>query len=431
MNEAVQTWRAIFTPDRLRRGEILELRDRRLRRLVAHAYENVAHYRRLMDRHGILPGDIRTAEDLRRFPVTTRDELQSAPARDTTAKFLDPDRLRSSRTSGSTGAPLLVRRTPHEIRMEHVRWFGMLRGYGLGPFDRRATVRTLHREGEGLLQIEKRRFLYPHLCLHCGLEPADILRRLRAYRPEILASYAGTLALLASHVSDSDRDAIRPRIVFSGSEVLDPIMRRRVEQAFQAPVYEVYATIEHNLIGLQCKPTGEFHVRDDDVILEVVTGGRPAREGEQGEAYVTNLHAFSMPFLRFRLGDIVTMGRDQCSCGAPFSTIRRVEGRVLDRLLLPDGRFVHPYDILHSMEACVPRIRQYQLVQESEHDLTMRVALVSPFDESTRRQYQDAVSQLLGPGVDFRIETVERILPGPGGKYHLCVSRVNPREPSS
>lgn len=429
MNETIQTWRAILTPDRLRREDVVELRDRRLRRLVAHAYQEVAHYRRIMDAHGIHPDDIRTADDLRRFPVTTRDDMRFSPAADVVASGLNPDRLHITKTSGSTGQPLAVRRTNNEVLMERVRWFGMLLRYGLGPRDRRVAIRTLHREGPGILETEKRQLLYPHLCLHCGLAPEDILRRLRAYRPDFLCSYAGTLALLANHVTEADRRAIRPRVILSGSEVLTPAMRAQVERAFGAPVREIYATIEHNLIGMECDRTGEFHVRDDDVIIEISVDGRPAAEGERGEVYVTNLHARSMPFIRYRLGDIVTMGRERCSCGAPFSTIRRVEGRVLDRLELPGGRFLHPYDITNLINLPGVGLAQFQLVQEHETRIALRLALSQPLPDATRTALQSGVERLLGPGVLFRIDVVDRIPPGPGGKYRVCHSLVNMKEP--
>ncbi len=74
--------------------------------------------------------------------------------------------------------------------------------------------------------------------------------------------------------------------------------------------------------------------------------GRPAAPGERGEVVLTALHSFAMPFIRFRLGDIVTKGDSHCACGQPFATIRSVQGRMFDYFPLPDGRLVHPYEII-------------------------------------------------------------------------------------
>src|SRR5262249_37347913 len=86
-----------------RRDEVVALRDARLRRLVAHAYENVPYYRDLFERHGVEPGHIRTVADLDRIPVTSRRDVQTLPLSTRLARGVDASRLIAHHTSGSTG----------------------------------------------------------------------------------------------------------------------------------------------------------------------------------------------------------------------------------------------------------------------------------------------------------------------------------------
>src|SRR5687767_3845367 len=69
--------------------EIVGLQARRVRAIVAHAYEQVPHYREFMDREGLRPSDFRTADDLARFPVVTGEDVARTPER-----FLSRDRHR-------------------------------------------------------------------------------------------------------------------------------------------------------------------------------------------------------------------------------------------------------------------------------------------------------------------------------------------------
>ena len=84
------------------------LQGKALRRLVAHAYNNVPHYRRLFDRHGVHARAIRTLSDLENVPITTKDDLRSVPVEDTLTRGMDPDRLISIRTSGTSGTPFCI-----------------------------------------------------------------------------------------------------------------------------------------------------------------------------------------------------------------------------------------------------------------------------------------------------------------------------------
>ena len=89
---------------RASRDEIVAYQSAHLRRLVSHAYRSVPYYRALFDRHGVAPHHVRTVADLALIPVTTKRDLQRAPAVEVVARGLDPDRLLVHTTSGSSGA---------------------------------------------------------------------------------------------------------------------------------------------------------------------------------------------------------------------------------------------------------------------------------------------------------------------------------------
>ena len=162
---------------------------------------------------------------------------------------------------------------------------------------------------------------------------------------------------------------------------------------------ETYGSHEFPLLGWECGQTGEFHTCDDGLILEVLHEGRPAEPGEQGEVVATNLHAYSMPFIRYRLGDVATRGDQSCACGQPFSTIRSIQGRMIDYFPLPDGRMIHPYQILSSFIGGGDSwIRQYQLLQERRDRIVLRVLPVHIPEPEFLARLEQSVRPLLGAG---------------------------------
>jgi phenylacetate-CoA ligase len=211
-----------------------------------------------------------------------------------------------------------------------------------------------------------------------------------------------------------------------GGEVLTPVTRRRLTQAFGVEPVQTYASHEFPLMGWECPVSRELHTCDDAVILEVLRDGRPAGEGEDGEAVVTNLHAYAMPFIRYRLADVVTRGVEQCRCGQPFSTIRAVRGRMIDYFLLPDGRRLHPYRIIEKLLGGMDSwIRQYQFQQDRPERIVFEVVPLQPVTAELQNRIEQQVRPLLGPGVQFEVQIVDRIQFGPGGKYRHSRSSVS------
>jgi len=255
----------------------------------------------------------------------------------------------------------------------------------------------------------------------------EILDRLAALKPDVLALYSGILAWISAEVTEEDLRRIRPRFIVATAETLTPSMRRLIRERFNAPVYDFYGAHEFNLIASECAETGIYHVEDCGVIVEILRDGKPCAEGEAGEIYGTALHSFAMPILRYRLGDVVVRGPAQCPCGAPYSTILRVEGRVADRFPLPGGGSLHPYHLVVPLTLSNTWVRRYQIVQETIDRIRVRVVPMpagSP-GEGQKAELVRLLSEAAGPGIEVTLELAAELPPAPSGKSRLYYSLVN------
>ena len=411
------------------REEIVAFQNSQLRRLIIHAYNNVPYYRRLFDQNGLKPGDIRSIADLSIIPLTSKKDLQSLSVEEVVARGVDPEHLISHRTSGSSGEPFTILRTWLEERLLGALRLRALHCLGLRVRDRTASialVRPTHPHDNQLpLRILQALGLYRKLQIDCLLPPENILRALRHFRPDVLTGFSGVISYLSQIMNDNYRQVIRPRFLVVGAEVLTPLMRHQITKAFETPVFEVYGSHEFNLVASECKETGELHTCDDCMIVEVLKDGRPAAIGERGEVVGTSLHSFAMPFIRYQLGDIVTKGFETCMCGQPFSTIRTVQGRMLDYFPLPGGRMMHPYEITGThLLGAVSWIRQYQLIQEQVDRVILWVVPNTTPTNQELVQLEESVKSLLGEGVEFRVILVSEIQLEPNGKFRVSRSLV-------
>jgi phenylacetate-CoA ligase len=408
------------------RDRILAFQNRALRSVVRSAYERVPYYRRLFDRAGLKPEDVRGLDDLPRIPVTSRRDLQELPASDLLACGVSVASLVTHRTSGSSGAPLTIRRERfEEYLLLAYRWRGHV-AQGRHPTDREASIGYIHGAGHG--RSHPKEVFHERLSrlwkerVDCLLPSKQILGRLRVTQPTALHGTPSVLTWLAEEMTDSDRRLIRPRIISCSQETLSDSARQRISAAFGAEVFNNYGAHEFVGIASECPHRHGYHVSDWTLILEVLRDGRPAEPGEQGEVVGTALHSYAMPFIRYRLGDLVVRGPAPCPCSAPFSTLLSIEGRTLDMIHLPDGRSIHPYAVFGPLVESVPWVRRFQVVQETPDSFRVRIVTRMETGPDALGRMAGAIRGALGTGVQVETEVADRLPAGRSGKFYPYVS---------
>lgn len=160
------------------------------------------------------------------------------------------------------------------------------------------------------------------------------------------------------------------------------------------------------------------------MIVEVLKDGAPVKEGDRGEVIVTALHYRARPFLRYGLGDEVTRGPDVCPCGKPFPTLKEISGRAIDYLRLPGGRDLFASALAIIVYKHAPWIERYEIVQEREDNVVLRAVPEVPPRPEELRKLKDLALERVGAGVEFRIDLVQDIQPGPGGKFRIFRTKL-------
>lgn len=409
-----------WSRDRLRRYQ-----GERLRALVRHAVRRVPFYRDLYGREGVNPDRIRDAEDIVRLPVTSRRDLQAFGEDNLRAQGLAPRSLSRHCTSGSTGEPLRVWRTRSEELLLAAFRLRALRQFGVRPGERLASVQFLP---EGARPVRRPgpfvRRVWPHFEIHCQLEIEAILAVLREVRPAVLAGLPPVLDRICEALGPDGDPRLRPRLVISGAEVLTPAVRERLEGRFAAPVFDRYGAVECRLIAASCpRFPSRYHVCGDAVLVEVLKDGRPAQPGEEGEVLVTALHSYAMPFIRYRVGDLVRLEAASCPCGSPYAALAAVRGRLLDRLIRADGSEVHIPVVIHAVPEAAPWIRRFRVVQREAGRVVIEVMSGDdPGPErraATERRLEERID-----GMRVSIEMRPDLRPDETGTFRLFRSEI-------
>ena len=192
----------------------------------------------------------------------------------------------------------------------------------------------------------------------------EIVDRLNQIQPHVLMSYPSALLSLA-HEANVGRLRISPRRISVGAEPLLPEIRQAAEEAWGAPVLNVYGASEAGGMAVSCGYGPGLHLVDDLVIVEPVDHeGRPVKPGNRSDKlFVTNLFNTTLPLIRYEITDEITLTGEPCPCGSAHRIIEDPQGR-LDDTFRYGNLDVHPL-VFRSPLGLRRHIVEYQVHQTS------------------------------------------------------------------
>ena len=408
----------------LAREAIEALQWRKLQALLAHCWANVAYYREQWRGLGIAdPRDIRSRADYARLPLLSKAEIRANFTR------LQADgwrgRLLYKTTGGSTGEPLRFgyTRESYERRMAV-----MHRGYGWAGA--RLGQRTLYLWGLPSVQTRKdrlyhrafnRRMLDAFAMDDAALDRyADAFAR---FRPETVVSYVSPIVHLARRLLERGGAPPPPRRILTAAEALHPSQRALLERVFGCPVHDTYGCREFMLVAAQCTHGG-MHLTADQLLVEF---GQPIDGHDDGprELAITDLHNLGMPLLRYLNGDLARPGRGACACGRGLPLLGAVDGRRLDALRTPDGRFVPGEQVVYALLG-VRGVRRYQAVQRAPDRIELRIVRDHDFDPASLDEACAKLRHALGERTELALEYACDIPLTPAGKHRVTVNELAP-----
>jgi phenylacetate-CoA ligase len=395
-------------------------RNAALARLVQHAYKHVPHYRRLFDKAGVKPEEIRSVADLVRIPVTTKRDLQKLPREEKTARTSVDSRCESVTTSGSSGEPLEVFLDPVERGHESASFMCVYMSWGVRPWDRLLAFETRPHNLQYRSWYE--RFGFFRRCRVPSFDlPERWIESVRQWKPALVQGHAVNLKLFASVVRESRMDIRIPIIVNTGGG-LDPGGRRMLEEVFGCRVVDVYASVEAGVIAWECPLCRQYHVHDDFLVLELLEDGNSVPRGQAGEVVITVLSAFTMPLIRYHQGDVAVMSHDSPRCGRVLPLMKAVLGRTNDFIVLPSGRRLSPQPVMLALGAMAGGVGEWQMIQQADYSIDLSVVPLGGRREEVQRTLMPILRQKLGHDLTIRVLMVDRIQRNRMQKMRLVIS---------
>ncbi len=357
-----------------------------LRSHLSHAL-NSTYYKNKFQLNEISPNEIKDIDDLRHLPLTSRKDLDSFGDHFTAVSNTHITDL--SLTSGTTGMPVKIPYTNHDLNRLAFNETMAFWGTGVRPADRCLICVTLDRCFIAGLAYYTGLIKLGATAIRSGAgQPARQWELIQQLRPNVLIgvpTFLLQIAHWARKVGKRPEDAGIKSLITIGEPIRNSAFEltplgEKLSTTWSSKIYSSYGATELETGTCECSAGRGGHVHPELSIVEIVNDqGNPVNDGEPGELVFTPLGVKGLPLIRFRTGDITRKYQDACQCGWNTTRIGPIEGRTAQRLKYR-GTTIYPDSIFHVLQE-FEQIKASYIEVRSSYDLSDNIRVIVGCDQ--------------------------------------------------
>ena len=341
------------------------------RNILSHAKTHSALYREKL--HEIDPKDLRTLDDLKKIPLTEKEEMRKyqemEPFPYGGLLGRDISEVTAFRqTSGTTGKPIYVPETYESWQWRVEAWCHILYMAGFRPHHRVFLPFGYN------VYVAFWEAHYASEKVGCELVPGGALdTKGRIHKiMEIRANGMMNTPTYGLHIAEEakkmgiDPASLGIERMLCAGEPMPPATRMRLEELYHCHVFDHIGGTEPCAWAGMCEAKEGLHIIEPFFLVEILdreTLQKEVAEGEIGVAVVTPLGRRSFPLIRFNTKDLVVKGKSSCSCGRTSQKIREVVGRT-DDLRKVRGVLFSPKTVEEVIRKGFQEVEEFEIIVE-------------------------------------------------------------------
>jgi len=389
-----------------------------LKLILVHARNHTRYYKNLFKELRFNPDNLSSIKDIKKLPIMDKNTFINNfndLISDNHNKY-QPRIMSSGGTTGTTLKFLMDKKTYIRNESQAIHYWKR-HGYKVGE-----CKTIIYRSGVLISQYQKIvkpwRFDYGRKMLYLSSyyasenlykEYYDLLKKWKPIYMQLIPSAA---YLFAKFLNENSLTLDLSK-AFSGSEMLHDFQKVEIEKAFNCKVIDHYGHTEPGIyVSGQCAK-GNYHIYTNDVIAEVM---------EDGSLIETSLHNKSMPFIRYKVGDLVGGIHYECDCGIKTPYFNKINGRESSIIYAADGRIISSSGFDQIFRES--NIRLAQIVQNKKGFLILNLVLDKQFCETDKTNIILRIQDRVGSDTKIQINYLDDIPKEKSGKYNLVKSNI-------
>ncbi len=360
----------------LPRKKIKELQLTKLKQTVHAVYDHVPFYQQQFKKHKVTPDDIKTLDDIRKLPFTTKDDLRTHAPHGMMATSLDGC-IELHASSGTTGTPVTVCYTPQDIEV----WAEvMARCLSMAGLTKKDIFQNPIPYGTftGAFGFHYGAQKVGALVIPSGKGQSERQIKLMQYYGTTFVSGVASYMIRLGQVAQElgiDPKTLQVRNGLFGAELFTKGLKQRIKETWNMDVHDIYGLTEMCGPGVSadCDQHDGLHLWEDHFFIEIIDPKtlEPVDVEEEGEVVLTTLTKEGMPLLRYRTRDLAKLYDETvCDCGRTHVKHSAIKGRSDDMIIIR-GTNIYPGQI----ESVVMNHKEvggnWRMVLTTENDVDM------------------------------------------------------------
>ena len=322
------------------RKELGKVQLKRMQGTLERVYSKVPFCKKLFDDAGVRPADLKSLDDLAKFPFTVKQNLRdNYPFGPFAVPLEEVSQIHA--TSGTTGKMTVTGYTKNDMKV----WAEvMARVYAAGGTKKGDIIHNAY--GYGLFTGG----LGFHLGAHeVGATVVPVSGGLTQRQVTIMQDFGCTVLtstpsyalVLAEAIEEAGLDPkkdLKLRIGFFGAEPWTDKMREEIEKRLSLEAFDIFglAEIVGPGVSVECPAHNGLHIAEDHFYPEIIdpSSGEPLPYGTPGELVFTTLTREAFPLVRYRTRDRTVLYGEKCECGRTVVRMAKIMGRTDDMLII-------------------------------------------------------------------------------------------------
>ena len=410
--------------------DIQLLQDEKLKALLLHAYTNVKYYGTLFDKYDIIQNNVVDLAAFKRLPLLNKDIILS---QGTNLYSVDHQKRHSFKNSsgGSTGQPVVIMQDKSYLdvnlagRFMYNEWGGKFIGEPEIKFwgsERDAL------EGKDNIKTRFKRWLFNTNLLntYC-MSDKDLFSYVTQWnqiKPTLVWAYTDSIYKFSQFLEKHQINLYKPTSIICTTSPLLPEMREYIEKIIGCPVLNQYGSREVGCVAAECLKREGLHVLPLHNIVEILDDdNQPVAPGVQGKVVITNLNNYSMPLLRYDIGDTAYFSDNKCSCGRQFPILGNITGRKFSHFKKRDGALVHSQFFVALM-FYRSWVKAFRITQIDYDKIEIKVSHDQEIPRLDKQEITQKIVKLMGSSCTVDFVSVDEVAPTSSGKYFYTICNI-------
>jgi phenylacetate-CoA ligase len=424
-----QNLKEIKSLENFSKKELKKYQEEKLKKLILHAYHNVPYYHKILKKVGVINNQEKVVlKNFNKIPILSKEIIRKEGENLYSKDHLKRKSYKNT-SGGSTGEPIEVLQDKYysDWNIANKIYYKTFAKQEIGEKELRlwGSEKDILGEKRNLRQFLKD-YLYNRQNLNAfkmeieNLE--NYVRKINNFQPRWIESYVQPIYELANYIKKNNLKIYSPVGILTSAGTLYPYMKDLIEEVFNTKVYNRYGGRELGDVACSCGNSDYLHISIWNNFVELEES-----KNKLSSLLITNLNNFSMPIIRYRIGDIASFTDKKCNCRRSTTLLKKIEGRETSVFKKKDGSVIPSEFFIHFVGVVFNKgeINKFQIIQEDYEELLIKYVDLNNNDlTELKKKIEKSIYKVMGKNTLIKWKQVKDIKKLKSGKYLYTLSKV-------